>query len=62
MTVNERIAHEMDIKYVDMKGNIGVISNSAGLCMATNDSIVSHGGQPANFADFGGSAIHEQME
>ena len=35
MTVNEKIAASMDIKYIEMAGNIGIVSNSAGLCMAT---------------------------
>lgn len=59
MTRNERMAWDMDIKYTDLPGNIGVISNSAGLGMAINDAIVSYGGSSANFADLGGSAIHE---
>ena len=63
MTINERIASTMDIKYNDYdEGNIGLISNSAGLCMATSDKIVHEGGKPANFADLGGSAIHEQID
>jgi len=44
MTKNERMAWDMDIKYTDFPGNIGVISNSAGLGMAINDAIVSYGG------------------
>jgi len=39
-----------------------MVSNSAGLCLATNDAIVNAGGQPANFSDLGGSAIHEQID
>lgn len=30
--------------------------------MATNDAIAQHGGLSANFTDFGGSAIHEQID
>ena len=62
MTVSERIAFNMDIKYTSMQGNIGMVCNSAGLCLATNDAIVNEGGQPANFSDLGGSAIHEQID
>ena len=61
MTVSERIAFNMDIKYSSMQGNIGMVCNSAGLCMATNDAIINAGGLPANFSDLGGSAIHEQI-
>ena len=62
MTVNERIALSMDIKYVEMYGNIGVLTNSAGLSMATNDLLALKGGNSANFVDLGGSAIHEQID
>ena len=62
MTVNERIALSMDIKYVEMYGNIGVLTNSAGLSMATNDMLELKGGKSANFVDLGGSAIHEQID
>ena len=64
MTVSERIATSMDIKYTDYTdgGNIGLISNSAGLGMATSDALALKGGKAANFADLGGSAIHEQID
>eukprot|EP00354_Favella_ehrenbergii_P001927 CAMPEP_0170471012 /NCGR_PEP_ID=MMETSP0123-20130129/13319_1 /TAXON_ID=182087 /ORGANISM="Favella ehrenbergii, Strain Fehren 1" /LENGTH=144 /DNA_ID=CAMNT_0010738409 /DNA_START=903 /DNA_END=1337 /DNA_ORIENTATION=+ len=53
----------MDIKYTEMQGgNIGVVCNSAGLCMATNDMLQLKGGESANFVDLGGSAIHEQID
>jgi succinyl-CoA synthetase beta subunit len=42
-----------------MNGNIGVICDSAGECMATNDLNNLEGGRPANFIDLGGSAYHE---
>jgi len=45
----------MDIKYLDkIDGNIGIISNGAGLCMATVDLLELKGGKPANFVDIGG--------
>ena len=59
MTVNERLASVNDIKYTDLDGNIGMVTNSAGLCMATNDLLSTFGGRPANFVDLGGTAIHE---
>ena len=58
----ERIAYNSDVQFVDKPGNIGMISNSAGLCMASDDVIASYGGATANFADLGGSAIHEQID
>ncbi len=59
MVYQERIAKISDLCYVALSGNIGVISNSAGLCMATNDLINIEGGSPANFIDLGGQAYHE---
>lgn len=62
MSVNERIAFHHDIKYTQLSGNIGLVSNSAGLCLASNDLIEMYGGKSANFVDLGGSAIHEQID
>ena len=62
ISVNERIANAHAIQYTDLEGNIGMLCNSAGLCMASNDVIVSYGGQPANFADLGGTHIHESID
>ena len=61
MSESERIANYLEIKYTAMSGNIGVISNSAGLSMATADLLAYLGGAAANFADFGGSGTHEQV-
>lgn len=62
MTVNERIANNMHIDFTDLDGNIGMVCNSAGLCLAANDTIAHFGGRPANFADLGGAAIHESID
>ena len=35
-------------------GNIGVVSNGAGYCMATNDLLYLHGAKSSNFLDLGG--------
>jgi succinyl-CoA synthetase beta subunit len=43
------------------KGNIGVISNGAGYCMATNDLLALHGSRSSNFLDLGGQAYHEKV-
>ena len=61
MHKNERIAYNYAVPYTHLGGNIGVLSNGAALCMATNDLIVAKGGSPSNFLDFGGSVIHEQL-
>lgn len=58
----ERVAKQWDLCYYQLDGNIGVISNSAGECLATNDLIELHGGKAANFCDLKGSAYREQIE
>jgi succinyl-CoA synthetase beta subunit len=62
LAYQERIAKLVDLYYIALEGNIGVICNSAGECMATNDLIIQIGGRPANFLDLGGQAYHEQIE
>lgn len=61
MSKNKRIAHVMDLRYEYLGGDIGIVSNSAGLSMASCDLITQHGGAPANFSDLGGAAIHESI-
>ena len=51
-----------DLKYVALEdGNIGVISNGAGQCMATCDFLELLGQRPANFLDLSGQAYHEKV-
>lgn len=57
----EAAAHEMDLAYIALEGNIGCMVNGAGLAMATMDLIKHHGGAPANFLDVGGSATKEKV-
>jgi len=52
----EVAAHEHDLSYVGLSGNIGCMVNGAGLAMATMDIIKYYGGEPANFLDVGGGA------
>lgn len=47
----ERIADEMKWTYIDLDGNIGILSSGAGLTMAILDLIKIYGGSPANFLD-----------
>lgn len=49
----EHSAKEKGLSCVELEGNIGVISNGAGLTMFTMDEIVRLGGRPANFLDTG---------
>ena len=58
---NEQKAHEYDLSYVALDGNIGCMVNGAGLAMATMDIIKLHGGEPANFLDVGGGATTEKV-
>ena len=47
----EREMGELGWSYVELDGNIGIISSGAGLSMATMDLIKAFGGNPANFLD-----------
>ena len=48
--------------YVDLGGDIGIISNGAGLTMATMDMVKLNGGEPADFFDIGGGADRARMK
>jgi succinyl-CoA synthetase beta subunit len=61
VTAQEAIAHELDLAYIALDGNIGCMVNGAGLAMATMDLIQYHGGKAANFLDVGGSADKEKV-
>jgi len=50
----ESEARRQDLAYVDLDGDIGIVSNGAGLTMATLDLVYHFGGRPANFLDVGG--------
>jgi len=49
-SVEERAA-AANMSYIGLDGDIGIISNGAGLTMATMDLIELSGGKPANFLD-----------
>ena len=60
-------AKKLDLNYVKLDGNVGVIGNGAGLVMSTLD-VVAYAGEefpgkpsPANFLDIGGGANAEVM-
>jgi succinyl-CoA synthetase beta subunit len=52
----EEMAKERGLTYVKLGGNIGILGNGAGLCMATLDVVAQAGGKPANFLDAGGGS------
>ncbi len=59
-------AKELDLNYVKLDGEVGIIGNGAGLVMSTLD-VVAYAGEefggvePANFLDIGGGASAEVM-
>ena len=62
----EAKAMQMDLNYVKLDGEVGIIGNGAGLVMSTLDVVAyagaRHGGvKPANFLDIGGGASAEVM-
>ncbi len=54
-TAEERAA-ELALSYVLLDGNIGIISNGAGLTMSAMDYLRQEDASPANFLDLGGQA------
>lgn len=57
----ENRAHDWELNYIPLDGDIGCMVNGAGLAMATMDLIKLHGGNPANFLDVGGGATEERV-
>ena len=62
----EAQAKSLDLNYVKLDGEVGIIGNGAGLVMSTLDVVAyageRHGGvKPANFLDIGGGASAEVM-
>lgn len=62
----EAKAKSLDLNYVKLDGQVGIIGNGAGLVMSTLDVVAyageKHGGvRPANFLDIGGGASAEVM-
>jgi succinyl-CoA synthetase beta subunit len=53
-TPREIEARKQGLAYVDLSGDTGVVTNGAGLAMATVDMVHYFGGSPANFLDIGG--------
>ena len=55
-------ADQAGISYVQLDGEIGIISGGAGLSMATCDLLEFYGSSPANFLDVGGGADESKIE
>ena len=54
-------AHDWELNYIPLDGDIGCMVNGAGLAMATMDVVKLFGGNPANFLDVGGGATKERV-
>ena len=62
LTPLEEKARELDIAFVQLDGDIGVIANGAGLTMATLDSLNTYGGKAGVFLDLGGTDDPEKVK
>lgn len=62
LTGRELAAQQLDLKYIDLEGSVGVLANGAGLTMTTMDVITHYGGSPANFLEIGGEAYTKATE
>ncbi len=57
----EARAKDMDLQYVKLDGDVGILGNGAGLVMSTLDVVAQAGGKAANFLDIGGGADADTM-
>ncbi|HEY8416700.1 MAG TPA: ATP-grasp domain-containing protein [Limnochordales bacterium] len=57
----EQKARAAGITFVDLEGEVAVLSAGAGLTMAILDAIHAHGVRPANFVDVSGGASLERI-
>lgn len=55
-TALEQRAHALDLKFIELDGDIGILANGAGLTMTTMDAVSHFGGAPANFLEIGGES------
>ena len=58
----EARSHAVNLKYIELEGNVGVLANGAGVTMTTMDAISHYGGAPANFLEIGGEAYRLSKE
>ncbi|AIB16090.1 succinate--CoA ligase (plasmid) [Azospirillum argentinense] len=58
----EERGRALDLKYIELEGNVGVLANGAGLTMTTMDVISHAGGRPSNFLEIGGEAYTKGTE
>ncbi|MBK3800054.1 succinate--CoA ligase [Azospirillum brasilense] len=58
----EERGRALDLKYIELEGNVGVLANGAGLTMTTMDVVSHSGGRPSNFLEIGGEAYTKGTE
>ncbi|AWJ85783.1 succinate--CoA ligase (plasmid) [Azospirillum sp. TSH58] len=58
----EERGRALDLKYIELEGNVGVLANGAGLTMTTMDVVSHAGGRPSNFLEIGGEAYTKGTE
>ena len=58
----EREGQRRGVNFVDLKGNIAIMGNGAGLVMALLDAVKMAGGRPACFLDTGGGLSVDRVE
>jgi succinyl-CoA synthetase beta subunit len=56
LTEIETRAARLDLKFIQLDGDVGVLANGAGLTMTTMDAVRHFGGTPANFMEIGGES------
>jgi succinyl-CoA synthetase beta subunit len=61
VTELEKYSNEAGFSFVKLNGDIGILSNGAGLTMALLDILSDLGLKPANFLDVGGGATKERI-
>ncbi len=57
----EKMAKENGVKFVQLDGNVGMLTDGAGTGMLTLDLVNDEGGRPANFCELGGLANPESV-
>lgn len=62
LTELEEKAKALNLKYIELDGNVGVLANGAGLTMTSMDAIRHYGGEPANFLEIGGESYRYGKE
>ncbi len=62
LTELEQRAAELNLKFIELEGTVGVLANGAGLTMTSMDAIRHYGGEPANFLEIGGESYRYGKE